>query len=233
MEFSFKIGQKIKEAWPIYKAHFSAFLIMMLAMSGLQYLGTKDNFIVTIVYYLVLVFLMYVFIRFSVNLVDKKENNSFSKEMFPSVNQYWNLLKTMILSLLCIMGGFLLLIVPGFYLAGRLVFANYISVDKNKGGRASIKESWEITKDYGWKLFWKSLVIGLFVALGFIVFFIGSFITYPVGIIILLMMYREFYKMKSQKPKEEEKVEAKKDLPEENTKEVSEDEALEELKSQP
>lgn len=219
MEFTFKIGQKIKEAWPTYKAHFSTFLIMMLVMSGIQYIGTKENFITMIIYYLALTLFMYVFLRFVIGLVDKKENNSFSKEMFPSMGQYWNLLKTLILSGLCILAGFILLVVPGFYVAGRLVFANYISVDKNKGGRASIKESWEMTRGYGWRLFWKSFVIGLFVMIGFIAIFIGSFITYPIGILVLVMMYREFYKMKSQMPKEEVKAEVVKDLPKETIKE--------------
>ena len=82
MEFTFKIGQKIKEAWPTYKAHFSTFLIMMLVMSGIQYIGTKENFITMIIYYLALALFMYVFLRFVIGLVDKKENNSFSKEMF-------------------------------------------------------------------------------------------------------------------------------------------------------
>lgn len=166
---------------------------------------------------------MYIFLRFAIWLVDKKENNSFSKEMFPSFEQYWNLLKTLILSGLCVLAGFLLFIVPGFYVAGRLLFANYISVDKNKGGRASIKESWEMTRGYGWRLFWKSFVVGLFILLGFIVIYIGSFITYPIGMLVLVMMYREFYKMKSQMPKEETKTEVVKDLPKETVKEKAEE----------
>ena len=55
-----------------------------------------------------------------------------------------------------------------------------------------------MTKGYGWKLFWKSFIIGLFIALGFLALFIGSFITYPIGLIVMVVMYREFKKFKLQ-----------------------------------
>lgn len=197
MNFTFKIGQKIKEAWPLYKEHFGALLLMTLLTFAVAGVGQKENFVLSIVVMVVNIILSYVWIRLILSLIDKKEFNLFSKDL-PTIGQLWNFIKTSILYGLCIMGGFILLIIPGFYIAGRLVFATYISVEKNQGARASIKEAWNMTKDNGWKIFWKSFVIALFMAVGFLALFVGSFITYPIGFMLMIMMYREFVKFKSQ-----------------------------------
>ena len=196
MNFTFKIGQKIKEVWPLYKQHFGILLVMTLATFGVAGIGQKEGFILSIAVAIVNILLSYLWISLVFSLIDKKDFNLFSKNL-PTLEQLWNFTKTSILYGLCIIGGLILLVLPGFYVAGRLMFAVYISVEKNQGGRASIKESWNMTKDYGWFFFWKSFVIALFIVLGFIALFVGSFITYPIGFIIMIMMYREFKKFKS------------------------------------
>lgn len=197
MNFTFKIGQKIKEAWPLYKEHFGALLLMTLLTFAVAGVGQKEDFALSIIVTIVNIVLSYIWIRLILSLIDKKEFNLFSKDL-PTLGQLWNFIKTSILYGLCVIGGLILLIVPGFYFAGRLMFAVYISVEKNQGARLSIKESWEMTRSYGWKLFWKSFVIALFMAVGFLALFVGSFVTYPIGFMLMIMMYREFIKFKSQ-----------------------------------
>lgn len=213
MQFIFKIGDKIQEGWVIYKAHFSTLLVMTIITMIVQFVGGKDDFPLAVIALIVNLLISYIWIRFTLNLVDKKDFNPFSKEALPSITQLWNFIKTGILYALCILGGFILLIIPAFYISGRLIFAIYLSVEKNQGGRASIKEAWEMTRGYGWKLFWKSLVIGLFMALGFIAFFIGSFVTYPIGFMLMVMMYREFVKFKLQTPASSTPLEVVKEIP--------------------
>ena len=41
-----------------------------------------------------------------------------------------------------------------------------MSIDKGQGAVMSIKGAWEITKGYGWYIFWKTFVIGLFAVVG-------------------------------------------------------------------
>lgn len=196
MQFTFKIGDKIKEAWPICKAHFSVFLLLLVVTMIDNVIGLNHNWVLVVISYVISILLSYIWIRFILSLIDKKDFNPFSRESLPSFVQFWNFFKTMILYTLCVLVGFALFIIPGFYISGRLLFAVYLSIDKNQGARVSIKEAWNMTKNYGWKLFWKSFLIGLFIALGFIAFFIGSFITYPIGMIVMAMMYRKFSKMK-------------------------------------
>jgi uncharacterized membrane protein len=192
MKFTFKIGTKIKEVWPQYKTHFTNFLLLTILTFVVQFFGSQDNWILTLILNLINLLLSYVWIRSIFTFIEKKEFKPFSHEMTPSMEQYWNLLKTVILYSLCILGGLILLVIPAFYFTGRLMFSVYLSIEKNQGARKSIKESWNMTRGYGWKLFWKSFVIGLFMVIGFIAFFVGSFITYPIGTVVLVMMYREF-----------------------------------------
>jgi hypothetical protein len=202
MKFTFKIGDKIKEAWPIYKMHFGNFVLLFIITIVSSIILSGRNIIIRILSYAVSVFLAYIWIRFTLSLVDKKEYNPFSKEALPTSSGFWNLLITMVLFGLCIMAGLILLVIPGLYILGRLIFAPYLSVEKNQGAISTIEKTWNMTKDHGWELFLKSLLIGLFAVAGFILLFVGGIVTCPISYIVFAMMYREFSKMKLQSPAE-------------------------------
>jgi len=197
MKFTFKIWDKIKEAWPIYKTQFSMFLLLILVTMVIKVVGNSDGVILPILSFFVGVGLYYLWIRYSLDLVDKKDFNPFKKESLPSLKQYWNFLKLIVLLFFIYIASLILFIVPLLYISGRLMFATYLSVEKNQGARLCIKESWNMTKGYGWILFWKGFLICLFIFIGFIILLVGGLITYPIGIIVMAMMYREFLKMKS------------------------------------
>jgi len=100
------------------------------------------------------------------------------------------------------------------------MFSVFITVDKGWGARKSMKESWKITKGHFWRIFWKVFLIKLFMAVGFLALFVGSLITYPLGMIIFVMFYKHFEKGDSMdvlekveviEPKEEVKEEVVKD----------------------
>jgi hypothetical protein len=172
--------------------------------------------------YLISVLFYFVWLRLTLNLVDKKELKPFFSKFIPSLTQFGNLILTFILIMFIISIGFVLLIVPGFYFSGRLFPAIYICIDENKNAFDSISKSWEITKDYGWIIFWKSLLIGLCMMIvmlivfiltkgliginhGFILFtvtnsIIQTLIVSPILFVVLAMLYREFTKFKSQMP---------------------------------
>jgi uncharacterized membrane protein len=203
MKFTFKIGDKIKEAWPLYKEHWAVLVMFTVFSFVVQFVNYKKDSLfwgMGMLLSLLGLVISYVFIRLVFSIVDKTEYDPFSRKSLPSLIQFWNYFKTSILYGLCILGGLILFIIPGIYVMGRLMFAVYLSIEKNQGARLSIKESWSMTEGYGWLLFWKSFLIGLYIIAGYIFFFIGSFITYPLGIIVFVMMYREFSKMKLQNP---------------------------------
>lgn len=238
MEFTFKVGESIKKAWGLYKENFGQILILTLIMLGIQFasqnLSKEDgNFLLTFILIIVNVLVSYIWIRSTLNLIDGKGFNPFSKDSLPNFGQIWDFIKTNILIALCVIPFFIIpiivtvvtvgvtlladtnitiatilpmliiivpvfivFIIPAMYITARLFPAKYLSVEKSQGSIKNIKESWNITKDNGWKIFWKTLLIGLFIISGFVALIVGMIITLPIGMIVMAMLYRELLKFK-------------------------------------
>lgn len=98
--------------------------------------------------------------------------------------------------LIIIVPVFIAFMIPAIYVASRLFPAKYLSVDKYQGSIKNIRDSWDMTKGNGWRIFWKTFLIGLFIMLGFLALVIGMIITLPIGMIVMVMMYKELLKFK-------------------------------------
>lgn len=225
MIFRFKIWQNIKSVWPIYKTEFGTLLTLALVTALIKSGQSSENWILMAISFVLSILVTYAWIKYSLSLIDKERKfKVFTIKAIPSLNDFWNFILTVVLYIVIIFGGFLLLIIPGFYFMGRLLFASYLSADKKYGPLKSIKESWRITKGNGWRLFWKSFVIGLFVLLGVVALFIGWFVTFPISMLVLAKMYlaitekKEEHKVeeKHEELKEEEKTEEKEEVVEED-----------------
>lgn len=118
-------------------------------------------------------------------------------DIFQEYRTFWRYLGTCILMPLAVLGGLILLIVPGIIWAVRFSFSPLIVVDTKMGPVASMKESWAITKGKFWKilLFW--IVIGLINLLGMLVFGIGLILTVPLTVFASIYVYRELSKAKA------------------------------------
>ncbi|MDB5187941.1 MAG: hypothetical protein JWO50_461 [Candidatus Kaiserbacteria bacterium] len=102
-------------------------------------------------------------------------------ESFWNPRQYWQYLVVSILTSLAIIGGCILLIVPGIILGLMFLFATYIVVDKNiENPITAIKESVRITNGHKWQLFiFALLAIGVYI-LGAIALGVGLLVAVPV-----------------------------------------------------
>ncbi len=100
------------------------------------------------------------------------------EDMFSAFRRnYWHAVVAYFLVALIIVVGFILLIVPGIFLACKLAFVPYLVVDKKMDGIQAISTSWKMTKGYGWQVFLLGLLaIPIFIA-GFICLFIGVIIS--------------------------------------------------------
>jgi uncharacterized membrane protein len=91
---------------------------------------------------------------------------------------YGNAVVGGLLAALIVIGGMVLLVVPGFIFACRLAFVPFLIVDQRMGGTEAIRTSWRMTKGHGWTIFGMgllalpimiagalALVVGIFVAL--------------------------------------------------------------------
>jgi uncharacterized membrane protein len=116
---------------------------------------------------------------------------SVTLESFWNPRQYWQYLVVSVLTSLAIVGGCILLIVPGIILGLMFLFATYIVVDKNiQNPISAIKESVRITNGHKWELLvFVLLGLGVYI-LGAIALVVGLLVAVPVVSLATAHAYR-------------------------------------------
>jgi uncharacterized membrane protein len=119
---------------------------------------------------------------------DKPESVSLKDLWHP--HPYWKFLGTSLLAGLMILGGLILLIVPGIIVGLMVTFVGYIVIEEKLGPIDAIKRSMALTKGSRWKLFQLSLALLLLNILGLLALLVGLFVTIPVSFIAMVHAYR-------------------------------------------
>ena len=94
---------------------------------------------------------------------------------------------------LAVMGGCILLIVPGIILAVRLGFYPYLIIDRNMTIMESLKQSFEVTKGSTMDLFLFGIVAVIVNLVGLVCLLVGLLVTVPVTMIATAYVYRKFF----------------------------------------
>lgn len=83
-----------------------------------------------------------------------------------SIKIFWGILGVTILTALATIGGFFLLIVPGFIFGVWFTFAVWVYMEKGKGSGLvnAMRESKRIVKGYFWSIVWRNLVFGFLIS---------------------------------------------------------------------
>ena len=90
---------------------------------------------------------------------------------------YWNAVGAGLVVGLIIIGGLILLIVPGIIFAIRLSFVQYLIIDRKMPLGEAISTSWKMTKGRSWTIFGMALLAILIAIAGLIVIGIGVFFS--------------------------------------------------------
>lgn len=92
---------------------------------------------------------------------------------------YWNAVVANIVVGVIVGLGFVMLIVPGIIFACRLAFVPYLVVDRDMDVMDALRVSWDMTRGYGWQIFF----------IGFLAIFIviGGLLCLIVGVIVSIM----------------------------------------------
>ncbi len=101
------------------------------------------------------------------------------EHVFSGFQNYWNSVKAGVLVLLIVLGGLILLIVPGIVFGCKLAFVPYLVVDRKMAATEAIKESWRMTNGHSMEVFGIGL-LGILLA-------IAGLICLVVGVIIAEM----------------------------------------------
>ncbi|MBN2638303.1 MAG: hypothetical protein JXR65_04375 [Bacteroidales bacterium] len=98
------------------------------------------------------------------------------KDMFAAFSpNYWNVLVASLLVSVIIVLGFVLLIIPGIYLACKLAFVPYLVMDKGMKFSDAFSASWDMTKGHGWTIFGMGLMSILIILAGVLLLIVGVF----------------------------------------------------------
>jgi len=118
-------------------------------------------------------------------------------DIFKEYPIFWRYLGVSILYPLVILGGLILIIIPGIIWAVRFSFSPIIVIDTKSGPVAAMKESYAITKDNFWKLVLFFIVMALINLLGLILFGVGLIVSLPVSTMAYVLVYRKLTEAKA------------------------------------
>ena len=120
-----------------------------------------------------------------------EENKPKYSDLFNSQGVYLKFLAASVLYTLAVLGCFLLLIIPGIYIALRYCFAPILVIDKKMNIGEAFLKSKEMTKGIKWQLLGFFFVSIIFVLLGLIGLGVGIIVTYIVFQLAYIHLYRK------------------------------------------
>lgn len=144
------------------------------------------------IYVTITVFLMGGLYRLAINQVRTGVANF--GDMFSVVDVLPSLIATSILMIIAIGIGTLFCFIPGILIAGLLLFALPLVVDKRMGAIDAMKTSIEALKSQMWMAVAFSIVVlGLLSSVGMVLCCVGVLITGPLSILATAILYRDFF----------------------------------------
>lgn len=112
-------------------------------------------------------------------------------DLFAHARYLWRYFLASLLYGVLVLGGLLLLIIPGIIWAIRYQFAAYVIVDKDLGVLDAFRRSGQITEGHKWNLFGYAIIQGILNAIGALAFGIGVLVSAPVTMLAYAKIYRQ------------------------------------------
>ena len=191
----FSIKESLKYGSEKFKSNLELSLLSTLLMIAITYFSDKSHWSVTLILVIASVIIRIGYNKIFLRISDG-ESPKFT-DLFQEYKLFWKYLGVSILQGLVIVGGLILLIIPGIFWAVRFSFAPLILVDTNMGPIASMKDSYTITKGNFWELLLFWLTIGILNIFGFIIFGVGLLLTVPISTFATIYIYRALMKTKA------------------------------------
>jgi len=203
MKKTFSIKTLFNQAWSDYKSNWKTFIligIIFALVGGLGNLGMSvdpitgyltNSPLISIVAWLLQVFIGLGFIQFLLNIIDEKDAKI--ENLFHGAHSIQHFIYFVIVGLLVsvlTVLGTVLFIIPGIVLATGLLFSKYFMAEEKTDIVGSLRSSWNATMGHKWKIFWLMIVIVFFNLASLFTLFIGLVITIPMTYIIYARLYR-------------------------------------------
>jgi uncharacterized membrane protein len=212
MDTKITLGEALKSGWDKAFSRFGLILgtlivaqlvvgVPSVASNIFQSIGSSANnsalaaiFILVSLAFLVLQYWLQILtgiglIRIQLNTIDSKTAEF--GQLFNAEGVFWTYLGGAILYGLIVLGGFLLLIIPGIYWAIKYQFVLQLIVDKKLGPVDALKASGKITYTHKWWLLGFAIILGLINIATIFTLFLGLIITIPVTVMAHMYVYRK------------------------------------------
>lgn len=199
----FNIWEVLKTGWKKFLENPALLILTLLVVAFIGLIPAAVKAILNwigypkteIVYWCVFSFINLITIIFNIGLLkiylklayDEKANYD---DLVKHIRHYFRYLGVTILYGLIVVGGLVLLIVPGIMWSIQFQFARYFVVDKEMGPIEALKASSKLTKGCRWDIFGFNVLMLLVTFLGFLCCCIGYLIAIPVCEVATAFVYR-------------------------------------------
>ena len=205
MNDAFSKAEALRFGWETLKARLGFLLGLMLLIVGLNALPELGRWqtleaapllalVWTLMGYLVQMATQMGLVRISLRLVDGRQPRY--GELFGDLTTFGRYVAGNLLFLLIVLGGLLLLVIPGIIWSIKYQFAPFLIVDRNIGIKKAFQGSAGITLGVKWELFLFFLLVMAINLLGLMAFGIGLFTTLPATMIAYTFVYRKLLERK-------------------------------------
>ncbi len=229
MHKTFSIGEALSFAWKKIGSNLGVFIpssLVILLLGVLsnfnQVLISQDELLISIsinlFFTVVSLFLSLGFLRISLDAYDNKELKFAT--LFSQAKVLPVVLGAFIIYTISVIGGFILLIIPGIYVAYRLYFYDIFIVDKKMGVIDSLSASWKVMKGNVLKIFLLLVIVTIINIAGALALVVGLLFTIPIAPLATVYAYKKIIEGEEKDDNQEEKGDEKKE--EKKTEEIEE-----------
>jgi len=195
-------GEAIKFGWEAMKDNFVFFLVFLIvawvisaaiSLGGNPYSGPDNTFFAFFFNILSFIFSMFIsiaVIKIGLRLSAAPGAAAEVSDAWSGYPYFLNILVGAILYGLIVLGGLILLIVPGIIWGIKYQYFGFLIIDRNMGPVEALKRSGEITKGYKGDLFLLGLLFFGISLLGFLVCCVGIFAAIPTIMVAHAFVYR-------------------------------------------
>ncbi len=197
MEHSFLIGESLRFGWEKTRLHNALVFKVVLTMLALEVAsaivqkvleGTALGFLASLVLFATVVLLGIGATRITLRLA--QGHAAHYRDLIPPTKLVWPYIAAAVLSGLAVLGGLILLIIPGIWVALRLSMVRF-EVIEGVGIRESLNKSWELTRGHSGKLVLFALSALLLNLAGALALMVGLLVTIPVTLIAYAHVYQK------------------------------------------
>lgn len=200
-EKRFSIEEAIRFGWNRMKDNLGFFIVYLIILFSVEFFFSgfaglfEDSlpllsFVFNVGSWIVSIISALFAVKIGLRLYDKNKTGPYDFLSFSS-SLFFKFLLGYVLYTILIIVGFILLIVPGIYLAVKYQFIPYLIIDKGMDPIEAFKESGKMTDGSKWDLLLFLIVLGMIVIIGFLAFIVGSFVAIPVVMVAEAYVYKK------------------------------------------